>query len=49
MSHNMLSDKSLLLLADGLRENSTLTDLFLTHNDLSSPNGMHLVGTLGNK
>lgn len=40
MSHNNLSDNSLALLADGLKENSTLTELFITHNDLSLPSGI---------
>ena len=39
MSHNQLTDHALGLLADALKDNSTLTELFMTHNDLSGPNG----------
>lgn len=35
MSHNELSNTSLGLLAEGLIDNTALTELFLTHNDLS--------------
>ncbi len=49
MSHNNLSDTSIGLLADGLSHNSTLTELFLTHNDLSHPSGLLFIKALFNK
>lgn len=49
MSHNNLSDNALGLLADALKENCTLTELFITHNDLSLPNGLSLIQSLSNK
>lgn len=35
MSHNQLSNNALGLLAEGLIDNTVLSELFLTHNDLS--------------
>lgn len=39
MSHNHMSDTSLNMLAEGLKNNTKLTDLFFTHNDLVSEGG----------
>lgn len=49
MSHNQLSNTSLMLLAQGLLENECLTEFFLTHNDLSLPNGITVIQSLSNK
>jgi Ran GTPase-activating protein (RanGAP) involved in mRNA processing and transport len=49
MSHNEFTNHSLGLLAEGLKENTILTDFFLSHNDLSHPNGMKIIEMLGNK
>lgn len=43
MSHNQLSDSSIALLADAIKDNNVLTELFITHNDLSGPSGMLLI------
>lgn len=34
-----MSDKALIMLSEGLKGNSELTDLFFTHNDLVSEGG----------
>lgn len=49
MSHNELSEESLGLLADAISVNTCLLELFFTHNDLSSPNGMKFIKALSNK
>lgn len=49
MSHNELSNDSLGLLANGLIENTSLTELFITHNDLSLPNGVKFIKSLSGK
>ena len=49
MSHNQLSDNSISMLAEALSEASTLTELFLTHNDLSQPSGVKIIKALTNK
>jgi len=43
MSHNNLTDHSIGLLAEAIKENSSLTELFITHNDLSLPNGISFI------
>ncbi len=37
------------MLAEALTESYTLTELFLTHNDLSQPSGVKLIKALANK
>lgn len=37
------------MLANGLKENSTLTELFMTHNDLSGMSGEHFIKSLEGK
>jgi Ran GTPase-activating protein (RanGAP) involved in mRNA processing and transport len=52
MSHNQMSDKSLIMLSEGLKNNTKLTDLFFTHNDLVSEGGdggLHFIKSLANK
>lgn len=49
MSHNELSNASLQILADGIKENHSLTELYMTHNDLSQPNGIKLIEALEGK
>lgn len=49
MSHNNLTDHSIGLLAEAIKENSSLTELFITHNDLSLPNGISFIQGLQNK
>ena len=49
MSHNNLSNHAIGLLADALKDNSTLTELFMTHNDLSQPNGIAFIQCFNNK
>ena len=49
MSHNELSDNALSLMASGLAENQSLTELFITHNDLSLPSGVKFINSLANK
>ena len=43
MSHNQLSDNSVALLADAIVDNNVLTELFITHNDLSGTSGILLI------
>ena len=49
MSHNQMSNDSLGLLARGLEDIEGLLELFLTHNDLSLPNGILILKALANK
>lgn len=53
MSHNNMSDNALVLFADGLADNTRLTDFFFTHNDLQADEngkgGMKLIQCLSNK
>lgn len=35
--------------ADAMSQNRSLTDLYITHNDLSGPNGQRLLSTLRGK
>jgi hypothetical protein len=52
MSHNQMSDKALIMLSEGLKGNTVLTDLFFTHNDLVSEGGdggMIFIQSLANK
>jgi hypothetical protein len=47
-----MSDKSLIMLSEGLKNNTRLTDLFFTHNDLISEGGeggIHFIKSLANK
>ena len=37
------------MLADGIVNNQTLTELYLTHNDLSLPNGIKIIKSLEGK
>lgn len=37
------------MLGDGLRNNESLTELFITHNDLSLPSGFKIIETIQNK
>lgn len=34
MSHNQMSERAMLMFAEGLKTNNQLTDFFFTHNDL---------------
>lgn len=49
MSHNQLSDGSVAILANGMKDNSTLTELFMTHNDLSGISGESFIKSLSGK
>ena len=49
MSHNELTDGSVALLANGLKDNTTLTELFMTHNDLSGMSGEAFIRSLQGK
>jgi hypothetical protein len=44
-----LSDVSIGILASGVREISSLTEFYMTHNDLSQPNGVKLLEALEGK
>lgn len=49
LSHNQLSDGSVAILASGMKDNSTLTELFMTHNDLSGISGESFIKSLSGK
>ena len=49
MSSNNISDEGMSAIAEGLMENSTLTELFLSYNDLSENSGLQLAKSLENK
>ena len=51
MSHNQMSEKAFGLLAAGLQNNTCLTDLFFTHNDLqeAGDGGIEFIKALSNK
>jgi hypothetical protein len=44
-----LSDGSVAILADGMKDNNTLTELFMTHNDLSGMSGETFIKSLAGK
>ncbi len=48
MSHNLLSDRALGMLAEGLKVNSGIEEIQFTHNDLSLPNGISVIQSLSN-
>jgi Ran GTPase-activating protein (RanGAP) involved in mRNA processing and transport len=51
MSHNQMSEKSMGMFAEGLTNNTRLTDFFFTHNDLQECGnaGLALIKCLANK
>ena len=48
MSHNLMSDRALGMLAEGLKVNSGIEEIQFTHNDLSLPNGQTVIAALAN-